>query len=126
MPCITKAEAGLASSHPTRAGPSAIPTAVERALARLGARIATARLRRRMTQAEVAQKAGITRPTLAAVEQGRPGTGIGAYAAVLWALGLDRDLADVAAPERDAEGIALESARLPERARRPATLDDDF
>ncbi|HSU13277.1 helix-turn-helix transcriptional regulator [Longimicrobium sp.] len=95
-------------------------------MARLGAHIATARLRRGMTQAEVAQKAGITRPTLVAVEQGRTGTGIGAYVAVLWALGLDHDVEDVAAPERDAEGIALESARLPERARRPARLDDDF
>src|ERR1044071_4207500 len=90
--------------------------AVEEAAARLGANIATARLRRRITQAELAERAGITRPTLVAVEQGKLGTGIGAYVSVLWALGLHEQLADLAAPERDAEGIALEAARLPERA----------
>lgn len=104
----------------------ALVVAVDQALERLGGRLATARLRRRMTQAELAQKAGITRPTLAAVEQGRAGTGAGAYVSVLWALGLDHDLEDVAAAHRDAEGTALEAARLPARARRAATLDDDF
>ncbi|HEU4560482.1 MAG TPA: helix-turn-helix transcriptional regulator [Longimicrobium sp.] len=100
--------------------------AVEEAVARLGANIATARLRRRMTQGELAERAGITRPTLVAVEQGKLGTGVGAYVAVLWVLGLHEQVADVAAPERDPEGIALEAARLPERARRPTDLDDDF
>lgn len=105
---------------------SAPAAAVEQAVARLGANIATARLRRRVTQGELAERAGITRPTLIAVEQGKLGTGIGAYVAVLWALGLHDQVAELAAPERDPEGIALEAARLPERARRPTGLDDDF
>jgi DNA-binding XRE family transcriptional regulator len=105
---------------------SAPAAAIEEALARLGANIATARLRRRMTQGELAERAGITRATLHAVEKGKPGTGIGAYAAALWALGLQGQIAEVAAPESDHEGIALEAARLPERARRPTGLDDDF
>lgn len=105
---------------------SAPAAAVEEALARLGANIATARLRRRITQAELAERAGITRATLLAVEKGKPGTGIGAYAAALRVLGLHGGIAEVAAPEGDLEGIALEAARLPERARRPTGLDDDF
>jgi hypothetical protein len=57
------------------------------------------------------------------IEQGKPGTGIGAYVAVLWALNLHADVAMLAAPERDLEGQTLEAARLPERAR-SSSLDD--
>jgi transcriptional regulator with XRE-family HTH domain len=102
------------------------PAEVDDAVAGLGANIQTARLRRRWPQAELAAKAGITRPTLVAVEQGNLGTGIGAYVSVLWALGLHGDIALLASLERDPEGRTLEEARLPERARTPTGLDDDF
>ncbi|HEX2202610.1 MAG TPA: helix-turn-helix domain-containing protein [Longimicrobium sp.] len=102
------------------------PAAIEEAVARLGANIAAARLRRRWRQEDLARKAGITRTTLVAIEQGKLGTGIGAYVAVLWALGLDADVALLAAPERDIEGQTLEAARLPERARPATDLSDDF
>jgi transcriptional regulator with XRE-family HTH domain len=102
------------------------PAAVENAVRQLGANIATARLRRQWRQQDLADKAGITRVTLAAIEQGKPGTGIGAYVAVLWALNLHEDLALLAAPDRDLEGRTLEAARLPERARASNELSDDF
>jgi len=103
----------------------ALPAAAEDALRQLGRNIATARLRRRWRQVDLAAKAGITRVTVIAVERGRPGTGIGAYVAALWALGLHHDVARLAAPDRDVEGATLEAARLGARAR-PALLDDDF
>jgi transcriptional regulator with XRE-family HTH domain len=102
------------------------PAAVEEAVSRLGANIATARLRRQWRQQDLAEKAGITRVTLAGIERGKLGTGIGAYVAVLWALGLDGDVALLAAPDRDLEGQTLEAARLPERARSSNRLSDDF
>jgi transcriptional regulator with XRE-family HTH domain len=102
------------------------PAEVNEAVARLGANIQAARLRRRWPQAELADKAGITRATLGAIEQGKLGTGIGAYVSVLWALGLHGDVALLASLERDPEGRTLEEARLPERARAPTGLDDDF
>ncbi|HEU4455667.1 MAG TPA: helix-turn-helix domain-containing protein [Longimicrobium sp.] len=102
------------------------PAAVEEAVAQLGANIATARLRRQWRQQDLADKAGITRVTLAAIERGKLGTGIGAYVAVLWALGLHDDVALLAAPDRDLEGLTLEAARLPERARQSNKLSDDF
>jgi transcriptional regulator with XRE-family HTH domain len=102
------------------------PAAVAQAIQQLGANIATARLRRQWRQQDLADKAGITRVTLAAIEQGKPGTGIGAYVAVLWALNLHEDLALLAAPDRDLEGQTLEAARLPERARSSNELSDDF
>lgn len=102
------------------------PAAVEQAVERLGANIAAARLRRQWRQEDLARKAGITRTTLVNIEKGKLGTGVGAYVAVLWALGLDADVALLAAPERDLEGQTLEAARLPERARPATDLSDDF
>lgn len=102
------------------------PAAVEEAVVRLGANIETARLRRRWTQQQLAEKAGITRSTLLAIERGKPGTGIGAYVSVLWALGLHDAIAEIASLDRDEEGRTLEAARLPKRARPPRALDDDF
>lgn len=102
------------------------PAAVVGAVAKLGQDIATARIRRQLREEDLAAKAGITRMTLRRVEAGALGTGIGAYVAVLWALGLNADLAAVAAPERDVEGQTLEAARRGERVRLPRGLSDDF
>ena len=102
------------------------PAAIEESVARLGANVATARLRRQWCQQDLADRAGVTRKTVIAIEHGNLGTGIGAYVAVLWALGLHADVALLAAPERDLEGQTLESARLPQRARPARDLSDDF
>jgi transcriptional regulator with XRE-family HTH domain len=104
----------------------AAPAAITQAVAEVGRNIATARLRRRWRQQDLAEKAGITRATLIAIEQGKLGTGIGAYVAVLWALGLHHDVAVLAAPAHDLEGATLEAARLPRRARPPSLLSDEF
>jgi transcriptional regulator with XRE-family HTH domain len=101
------------------------PAAVADAVAKLGQDIATARVRRQLREEDLAAKAGITRTTLRRVEAGALGTGIGAYAAVLWALGLHGDLAAAAAPERDLEGQTLEAARRGKRVR-PTGLNDEF
>jgi len=102
------------------------PAAVAEAVARLGRDIAIARVRRRLREEDLAAKAGITRMTLRRVEAGALGTGIGAYVAVLWALGLDDGLAAVAAADRDVEGQTLEAARRGERVRPRADLSDEF
>lgn len=102
------------------------PAAVVDAVAKLGQDIATARIRRQLREEDLATRAGITRTTLRRVEAGALGTGIGAYAAVLWALGLHGEFADVAAPERDLEGQTLEAARRGERVRLPTGLSDEF
>jgi transcriptional regulator with XRE-family HTH domain len=102
------------------------PAAVAEGVARLGRHIGTARIRRQLREEDLAAKAGITRMTLRRVEAGALGTGIGAYAAVLWALGLDDDLTAVATPDRDLEGQTLEAARRGQRVRPPAGLSDEF
>jgi hypothetical protein len=44
----------------------------------------------------------------------------------LWVLGLLDQLAEVADPDRDGEGKALEAARQPGQASRRHRFDDDF
>lgn len=92
-----------------------LPLAVRRALGQLGTDIQRARKRRRLTTAIVAERANITRPTLGRVERGDPAVSLGIYATVLWVLGLDARLANIAASETDLVGLALQDERLPQR-----------
>jgi hypothetical protein len=55
--------------------------------------------------------------TLNRVEKGDPRVSAGAYATVLFSLGMADRLADVADPRHDAVGLQLEEERLPERIR---------
>lgn len=92
-----------------------LPT-VRTRLAELGGNIRLARLRRRLPATLVAERAGVARETLARIERGSPNVAAGHYAAVLFVLGLDADIALVA---RDDElGRKLQDARLEPRARR--------
>ena len=69
----------------------------ENILAQMGEQIKLARLRRRISATLVAERAGISRATLVAIEKGAPSVAIGCYAAVLHALNyMDRDLLLVA------------------------------
>ncbi len=96
----------------------------------MGRNIALARKRRRLRLADVAAKAGITIPTLRAVEAGNVGTSVGAYIAVLWALGLEDGLLPVATLEFDPEGQRRERTALRRGVAQPrisrAPLDDNF
>ena len=102
------------------------PAAVEEALIRLGRNIRTARLRRRLTREDLAGRIGVSRQVLAQIEKGKPTTAVAAYLGALWALGLLKQLRDVADPDRDAEGKILERARSPKTAPKRRKIDDDF
>ncbi len=102
------------------------PAAVEDALRRLGRNIRTARVRRKLRIEDVAERIGASRFTVADLEKGKPGTSMAAYAGALWALGLLEQMDDLADPDRDEEGKALESARSPRQAPRRGRLDNDF
>lgn len=102
------------------------PAAVQDALQRLGRNLRTARLRRRLPQAVLAERVGVSRFVIADIEKGKPTTGIAAHLGLLWALGLLPQLEGVADPDRDEEGKALERSRSPRTARRARSLSDDF
>src|ERR1039458_5691997 len=93
------------------------PIPVARALGKLGHDIRDARRRRRIPVAILAERASISRMTLNRVEKGDPRVSAGAYATVLFALGMADRLADVADPRHDTVGLELEEEHLPERIR---------
>lgn len=103
-----------------------LPYPIEQALSRLGSNTALARKRRRLRQADVAARTGLTVATVARIERGHPGTSMSAYLAALWVLGLEREFADLASPDRDEEGKTLEASRQPRRVGSTRALDDDF
>jgi len=55
--------------------------------------------------------------TLNRIEKGEPRVSLGAYATVLFALGMVDRLADIADPRHDSVGLELEEEHLPERIR---------
>lgn len=92
-------------------------SAVRRSLRKLGLDIRDARRRRDLPAAVVADRAFTSRPSLKRVEEGDHSVSIGIYAAVLQALGLLEGLDQIAAPTRDAVGLALATEKLPQRVR---------
>ncbi len=72
----------------------------QRLLSELGERLRLARLRRKLSNAVVSQRAGISRSTLYKVEAGDAGATLGSYVRVLAVLGLENDLQALAADDR--------------------------
>ncbi len=57
----------------------------------------------------------LSRTTLHRIERGDPGASLGNYARVLFVLGLESRLGELASPGADPVGLDLEAERLPER-----------
>jgi transcriptional regulator with XRE-family HTH domain len=93
----------------------------QRLLAQLGERLRLARLRRKLSNAAVAGRAGISRTSLYKVEAGDPGATLGSYLRVLAALGLESDLNSLAADDkvgRKLQDLALEPQAAHARRKR--------
>jgi len=105
---------------------SAPPYDVERAIKRLGVDLRTARARRNLTVAQVAEKIGTGLRAVLDAEKGKPSTGLAVYVALLWAYDLLDQLDEVATPARDERGMALALAHDRKRARLSKMLSDDF
>lgn len=91
--------------------------AADRDLARFGKSLRDWRKIQRLTAQEVADRAGITRSTLRAIETGQAGAQIGNVFRVLRVLGVSSDVLEAADPTRSDvwRGIALDD--LPQRVR---------
>ena len=106
---------------------SSLPPEVADAVSRLGDHIRIARKRREMTLEELASRMFVTRKTLSRLENGDPGVSLAVLASALWVLGFEKDLLEIAHPEKDKVGIYRERQRLPKRVRPSKTRDDlDF
>ena len=91
-------------------------------LEQMGEQMKLARLRRKLSSQLVAERAGISRQTLNAIENGSSTVSIGSYAAVLHALNnMDTDLLLIA--KDDEYGRKLQDLDLPTRKRAPKKGD---
>lgn len=96
--------------------PTMLPR-VQRIMDEFGENIRLARLRRKLSSAQVAERAGMGRTTLVKIEQGHPGVGIGQYLNVLKVLGLEKDFLLLA--KDDELGRKLQDANLETNKRAP-------
>ena len=94
-----------------------LPARLRRSLSKFGADIATARKKRSLTTAMMAERLGVARSTYLRVEKGDPSVAMGVYAMALFVLGLGDALFDLIDPRRDEQGLLLDVERLPRRVR---------
>ncbi len=86
-------------------------------LVEMGDNIKLARLRRKLSAEQVAERANISRPTLIAIEKGSPTVSIGSYLLVLQVLGLEKDFLLIA--KDDTLGRKLQDAQISTNKRAP-------
>lgn len=82
----------------------------QRILNEMGENIKLARLRRKLSAQQVAERANISRPTLTSIEKGAPTVSVGSYLLVLQVLGLEKDFLLLA--KDDVLGRKLQDAQL--------------
>ena len=106
--------------------PKNIPPAVRRALSEVGGHVATWRKLRGMTQAQLADRAGISRGTLVRLEHGDGGVSTENMLCVLRGLGVLAGLPRALDPYATDVGRLRAEERLPQRVRpRRLTGHDD-
>lgn len=89
----------------------------------MGENIKLARLRRRFSSEQVAERANISRPTLSAIEKGKPTVSIGSYLLVLHVLGLENDFLLLA--KDDILGRKLQDAKISTKLRAPKRTNNN-
>lgn len=96
-----------------------------RIMEEFGENIKLARLRRKLSLEQVAERAGISRSTLWAIEKGSDSVAIGSYIQVLFVLGLEKDFTLLA--QDDVLGRKLQDIGLVtnERAPKRVKIEDN-
>ena len=87
---------------------TSLPSSSVKALQDLAADLALARLRRKESLKNWAQRMGVSVPTLMRMEKGDPKVGMGVYATALWLAGFEEGLRHLANPANDAQALAHE------------------
>lgn len=103
-------------THYMKGTPAILPKNLK-ILKELGEQVQLARLRRKFSAEQVAERAGLGRKTVYNIEQGSPSVSMGSYLQVLFVLGLEKDLTIVAAS--DPLGRKLQDAGIVTGKRAP-------
>lgn len=101
-----------------------LPIPVINALKKLGQDINNARRRRRITVQLMAQRSGLSKSTINKIERGDPTSSLGSYGAVLFVLGMEKQLNSLADSMHDTIGRRLEDENLPQRVRIPKSKSE--
>ena len=96
----------------------ALPREAQAALQKLGSRLRRARITRKWTVAELAERMFVTPATVRRLEQGHPGTSLGVMATALHLFELTPDLDRMATLDSDRVSSMRLSQALPQRVRR--------
>ena len=88
----------------------------QQALVKMGANMRKARLRRNLNAEYIAEQANISTDTLSSIEKGAPTVSIGAYAAILAVLELDKDIQLIASDEEGKKQFKEYGLKKRERA----------
>jgi transcriptional regulator with XRE-family HTH domain len=88
---------------------------VLRMLSTMGSNIKLARLRRKLSAQQIAERANISRATLWQIEKGAPSVAMGIYCQVLFVLDLEKDLLKIAADDVAGKKL-MEDGLLKKRA----------
>ena len=91
--------------------PADYPQAVLQQIALLAQNIVIARKRRKETQAQWAQRLGVSQPTMARIERGDPSVSMASYVMCMWLINQAQGLADLVAPQNDLTSLEQEVAR---------------
>lgn len=94
-----------------------------RIMEELGENIKLARLRRKLSLEQVAQRAGLSRSTLWSIEKGTESVAIGSYIQVLFVLGLENDFTLLA--KDDVLGRKLQDIGLVINERAPKRIKEE-
>lgn len=97
--------------------------AMRRRLHGLGEDLRTARRRRRITQADLAERMGVAVGTVKRMEAGDPGVAIGTVAMCLLALGKIERLSMLLPEEMDDIGMMVDRHNLPRRIRKRKDIE---
>lgn len=92
----------------------------------LGQRIRTARIRRRISQHDLAGRTGLSRSSIQALERGELSVSLGIVLKVLWNLGLANEVTLIADPGLDRDGLSLSLSTDKVRVVAPRKINNDF
>lgn len=104
--------------------PGEYPQAVLHQIEQLAQNIVIARKRRKETQAQWAQRLGVSQPTMARIERGDPSVAMASYVMCLWLINQAQGLADLIAPQNDLASLEREVARTRPKPRSPVKQED--